>query len=136
MSNNIGGLSRSQARRGTWGSGLTGRKEECMINALVRRTIPRDKDQEVLTIIARLRARAAHARGYISSEIVWNLEKELEYVSMTKWQNLESWKAWLESEPHRELQSKLDDLGCVTSYELFGYPEEHALYYYEETKGV
>lgn len=107
-----------------------------MINVLIRRTIPKDKDREVLTVIAQLRSRAAHARGYISSEIVWNLEKEREYVSMTKWRSLESWKAWLESEHHRELQGKLDSMGCTTTYEYFGYPEEHALHYYEETKGV
>lgn len=107
-----------------------------MINVLIRRTVPMDKNREVLSVIAQLRARAAHARGYISSEIVWNLEKEHEYVSMTKWRSLESWKKWLESEPHRELQKKIDALGCTTAYELFGYPEEHALYYYEETKGV
>lgn len=107
-----------------------------MLNVLIRRTIPKDKDREVLAIIAQFRARAAHAKGYISSEIVWNLDKEREYVSMTKWRSVESWKEWLGSEASKELQKKLDDLGCITTYELFVYPEEHALYFYEETKGI
>ncbi len=95
-----------------------------MINVLIRRVIPKGADREVLTLIAQLRAEATHTKGYISSEIVWNMENEREYVSMTKWRSPEAWQAWKESTTFRELQNKLDEKGCKTSYEKFIYPLE------------
>lgn len=93
-----------------------------MLNVLVRRIIPQGKDAEVLDIIAELRGSAAFANGYLSSEIMKNVENDREYVSMTKWINVATWAAWEESEPFRELQEKLDILGCETTYEFFKYP--------------
>ncbi len=93
-----------------------------MLNVLIRRIIPHGKDGEVLDIIAELRGKAAYAKGYLSSEIMSNVENDREYVSMTKWINAASWIAWEESESFRELQKKLDILGCETKYELFRYP--------------
>lgn len=90
------------------------------VTVLIRWTIPEGKESEVLTIIARMRGRAAEAKGYVSSEIA---ESENDYVSVCKWLNAAFWKAWRESQLCRELQKKLDALGCLTSYEVLQYPD-------------
>ncbi len=90
------------------------------VTVLIRWSIPEDKEKEVLSIIARMRGRAAEAKGYVSSEIA---EGENEYVSVCKWLNGAFWKAWQENQLCKDMQNKLDALGCVTCHEVFQYPD-------------
>ncbi|MGV8058710.1 MAG: antibiotic biosynthesis monooxygenase family protein [Smithellaceae bacterium] len=93
-----------------------------MLTAIIRRTIPGGKEKEVMTIISELRSRAALTTGYLSSEVIFNLENEQEYVSLTKWRNIAAWKSWRESKATQDLQKKIDALGVATTYGVYGIP--------------
>jgi heme-degrading monooxygenase HmoA len=93
------------------------------VKALIRRTLVKEKEKELFSLIQQLRSRAARHKGYISSEIVWNVEDLKESVSITTWRDLNAWKKWLEDEVQKELQKKIDALGCVTRYEIYAFPE-------------
>lgn len=93
------------------------------IKALIRRTIPKERERELLSLIHQLRSRAARHKGFISSEIVWNVEDLNESVSITTWRDHAAWQHWLEDEGQKDLQKKIDALGCTTRYEIYAYPE-------------
>lgn len=96
------------------------------IKVLVRRVLPADKgkQRELMKLIAMLRAHAAHQNGYLTSEVLCSADNEYETVTFTAWRHIDAWKSWLENEEQKNLQKKIDELGCVTRYEVFQYPAE------------
>lgn len=93
------------------------------VKAIIRRTIPKGKEKELLSLILQLRSRAARHKDFVSSEVVWNVEDLNESVSITTWRHLDAWQKWLKDEVQKDLQKKIDALGCVTRYEIYAYPE-------------
>lgn len=108
------------------------------IKVLVRRVFPEDKgkQRELLQLISMLRAHAAHQSGYLTSEVLCGADNPDETVTFTAWRHMNAWKSWLENEEQKEVQKKIDALGCVTRYEVFQYPAEDLFWAqaHDETK--
>lgn len=95
------------------------------VKVLIKRSIPKGKDRELITLITMMRTKAARMNGFISDEVLWNLNKPDEYLAISTWASLEDWEAWLNSEERKELQKKVDAVkGCVTSLEYYCQPEQ------------
>jgi heme-degrading monooxygenase HmoA len=95
------------------------------VRVLIKRKVPREKEKELLKLITQLRVLASKETGYISGETMRNVKKSLEYLVISTWQNLESWKSWLANRERQKIQKDIDKLlGKKTTYEVYHYPEK------------
>jgi hypothetical protein len=82
----------------------------------------------LMTLVSMLRARAEQHTGYLKSDVfLWNVDSLNETLSIVSYQDLDSWNKWLEDKEREKIQNKIDDLGCVTRYEVFTDPPEDLL---------
>lgn len=95
------------------------------VKIMIKRTIPKEKAREMLTLINALRNTATHRRGFITGETLWNVDKPHEYVVVSTWRSLEYWDAWVNSDERKELQKKIDELDpkSMTTYERYRFPD-------------
>ena len=96
------------------------------VKVLIKRSLPEEEDRQrkLLSLIAMMRAKVAHHKGYVTSEVLWNVEHLNEVLSITEWRNLDAWKSWLADEGFKTLQQQIDELGCETRFEIYTHPEE------------
>jgi len=100
------------------------------VKVLIRRTLPTEKEQqrELMTLISMMRARAAHHKDFLTSDVfLWNVDNLNETLSIAVFRHLDAWNNWMEDEEQKKIQKKIDDLGCVTRYEVFTDPPEQLL---------
>ncbi len=94
------------------------------VKVFIKRKISKDKEVAVLTLITQMRAMATRRPGYVSGETLWSADRPDEYLVVSTWRTLESWKAWRESKERAGFQEKIDALtGKETDYEIYRYPE-------------
>lgn len=94
------------------------------VKVFIKRSIPKEKERELVNLIARMRAIASGKKGYVSGETLWSVDKPEEYLVVSTWRTLEDWELWRNSEQRRVLQGKIDFLGAgETTYEIYRYPE-------------
>ncbi len=95
-----------------------------MIKVMIKRTVPKDKEEELLKLIVQLRSRASKQLGYISGETMHSLADPNTYLVISIWEDEKYWKAWLASEERSEYQDRIDELlGTKTDYEVYHYPK-------------
>lgn len=95
------------------------------VKVLIKRKVLREKEKDLLKLITQLRVLASKENGYISGETMRNVKKSPEYLVISTWQNLESWKSWLASRERQKIQKEIDKLlGKKTTYEVYHYPEK------------
>jgi heme-degrading monooxygenase HmoA len=101
------------------------RRMQMAVKVLIKRKVPREKEKDLLKLITQLRVLASKETGYISGETMRNVKKSLEYLVISTWQNLESWKSWLANRERQKIQKEIDKLlGKKTTYEVYHYPEK------------
>ncbi len=73
-------------------------------------------------MLIELRAMADRQPGYISGETLRNVEDPHEYLVISTWKALESWKWWMANAERAELEGRIDALlGSSTVYKVFSY---------------
>ena len=73
-------------------------------------------------MLVELRAMAYYQSGYISGEILRNVDNPNEYLVINTWKSLEAWQRWFANEKRAELEGKVDALlGSPTVYKVFSY---------------
>lgn len=92
---------------------------------MIKRTIPKSAERDVVSLIMRLRTMAAMEPGYVSGETLRNVDDHDKYLVISTWQSADDWKSWRYSKERADIQSKIDALtGSETDYEIYQYPEK------------
>jgi heme-degrading monooxygenase HmoA len=92
------------------------------VKIIIRRKVPKGKEGQLLPLLLEMRSRATTQPGYISGETLRNVNDSQDYVVISTWQSVETWKTWEASKRRAEIQSKIDSLlGEKTSYGVYYY---------------
>lgn len=90
------------------------------IKVMIKRKWQVDKPEELLPLLAALRAAASEQPGYISGETLRSLDDPSDYVVISIWETVDDWKKWTQNTKRRDLQGQVDSLiGEKTFYEMF-----------------
>jgi heme-degrading monooxygenase HmoA len=92
------------------------------VKIIIKRVVRKEKEKELLPLLIELRSKAIAQSGYISGETLNNVDNPEEYLVITTWQSVESWKTWESSRQREEIQGKIDA--------LLGQESEYAIYLY------
>ena len=94
-----------------------------MIKVMIKRKIPKGKEEELMKLIVELRSRASKQPGYISGETLCSSAEPDTYLVISIWDDEKYWKTWLASEERAEYQNRINELiGTETGYEIYRYP--------------
>ncbi|MGE5839761.1 MAG: antibiotic biosynthesis monooxygenase family protein [Deltaproteobacteria bacterium] len=89
---------------------------------IIKRRVPKEKEAKLLPLFVELRSKAMTQPGYISGETLRNVNDPEEFVVISTWQSVETWKTWEASKGRAEIQKKIDTLlGEKTSYGIYYY---------------
>ena len=93
-----------------------------MIKIHIKRKVPPQKRDELQVLINELRALTMGQAGYIAGETLKRVDRPGESLVVAKWQSVDYWQHWLQSQARSEIQSKIDQLlGQETIYEIYEY---------------
>jgi heme-degrading monooxygenase HmoA len=92
------------------------------VKIIIKREVRKEKEKELLPLLIELRSKAIAQSGYISSETLNNVDNPEEYLVISTWQSVESWKTWESSRQREEIQGKIDAiLGQKSEYGIYLY---------------
>ena len=92
------------------------------IKVLIRRTVPREKSREMLTVFREMRSLASAQEGYISGETLKSSDQPDVFLVISTWESSDHWEKWLLSKERQAIQDQIDALlGGKTHYEMFHY---------------
>jgi heme-degrading monooxygenase HmoA len=92
------------------------------VKILIKRRLPVEKAQYIVSIFRQIRMLAIEQEGYISSETLRSIENPQEFLVISTWQSLEHWQRWFNSSQRKDLHSKVDPLlEGGTTYEVYEY---------------
>lgn len=91
-----------------------------MIKVHIKRKVPPDKMEELRALINQMRSMTMGRPGYIAGESLQRVDQPDESLVVSKWQSIEHWRQWLDSEERAAIQAKIDQLvGEETQYEIY-----------------
>ena len=91
-----------------------------MIKVHIKRKVAPEKMEDLRALINRLRSMTMGQPGYIAGETLQRVDQPGESLVVSKWQSVEYWRQWLDSEGRAELQARIDQLlGEETQYEIY-----------------
>ena len=80
------------------------------VRVLIERTVEPDRQDELLDLMKRLRAKALLQPGYISGESLISVDKPATHLVISTWHSLQHWRAW-ENHPERlEIMAQIERL--------------------------
>lgn len=95
------------------------------VRVMIKRRVPREKEEELMKLVMNLRLLASQQPGYISGETLRNVDDLSNYLVISTWQTIDDWNAWNASQERSQVQKKIDDLlGAATQYDIYHYPEK------------
>lgn len=98
------------------------------IRVMIKRNVPKEKEQEALALMAAMRMLASRQPGYVSGETMRNAKQKNEFLIISTWQTLSAWDAYVASVRRKEFKKKLDDLlGAEADYAIYEYPDPATL---------
>ena len=80
------------------------------IKVIIKRIIQKDKFEDVLVLLRKLRIEAMNHPGYISGETLVNHYSPQNITVIASWQTVEDWISWQESDGKRDYEAQLDKL--------------------------
>ena len=91
-----------------------------MIKVHIKREVPQDKVEDLRVLINQMRGLTMGQPGYIAGETLKRVDKPGQSLVVSKWQSLDYWNRWLQSEQRAAIQDKIDQLvGQETQYEIY-----------------
>jgi heme-degrading monooxygenase HmoA len=82
--------------------------------------VPQDKVEDLRVLINQMRGLTMGQPGYIAGETLKRVDKPGQSLVVSKWQSLDYWNRWLQSEQRAAIQDKIDQLvGQETQYEIY-----------------
>jgi heme-degrading monooxygenase HmoA len=92
------------------------------VKIVIKRTVSKDKEKDLLPLIKELRILTTRQDGYISGETLQRIDKPGETVVVSTWETAEDWNRWVNSPERTVLQEKIDILlGKETEYEVYSH---------------
>ena len=67
------------------------------VKIVIKRTVPKDKEKDLLPLIKELRILTTRQDGYISGETLQRIDKPDETVVISTWETAEDWNRWVNS---------------------------------------
>jgi len=90
------------------------------VKVMIKRKWQVDKPEELLPLLAVLRAAAREQPGFISGETLRSLDDPEDYLVISIWETAEDWTKWMQNKKRRDLQGRVDSMiGERTFYEIF-----------------
>jgi heme-degrading monooxygenase HmoA len=90
------------------------------IKVMIKRKWQVDKPEELLPLLAALRATARKQPGFISGETLRSLDDPEYFLVISVWETADDWNKWMQNKKRRDLQGKVDSLiGEKTFYDMF-----------------
>ena len=80
------------------------------VKVLIRRSVQKNKSEQVFELLKRLRREAINQPGYISGETLVNHYNPQNMVVISIWQTIEDWINWQGSGERVEIDTKLEKL--------------------------
>ena len=81
------------------------------IQVIIRRKVKQGQQAKALVpLILQLRAIAIHQPGFISSDTWSDVENPGECMVISRWQTVEDWHRWVQSEKRSKIESKIEAL--------------------------
>ena len=94
------------------------------VKIIIKRRVQTDKEADLLPLLNKLRSSAVTESGYISGETMRSVDDPEEYLVISTWKSLDSWREWESSEQRRKIQEKIDGLlKEKTEYSIYFYGE-------------
>jgi heme-degrading monooxygenase HmoA len=75
---------------------------------LIKRRFHEEKVKEIVSLLNDLRAKATTQPGYVSGQTLVNPEDHQNFLVISTWQNLESWRKWKDSDERKSLDAMLE----------------------------
>lgn len=90
------------------------------VKILIKRTVPNDKEKELMPLLKELRNLGVNQPGYISGETLKNIETPNELLVISTWQSAAEWNNWVRNDQRREIQDQIDFLlQARTEYNIY-----------------
>jgi heme-degrading monooxygenase HmoA len=92
------------------------------VKILIKRTVPADKEKELISLLKELRNLGVNQPGYITGETLKNVGNPNEILVISTWQSALDWNKWVRNDKRREIQDQIDFLLQVTTeYNVYDY---------------
>jgi heme-degrading monooxygenase HmoA len=92
------------------------------VRIIIKRRVPEEKKAEVVPLILQLRAMATSQPGYLFGETLVNADNLEEYIVLSSWNDLDSWRNWKLSNHRAEINEKIEAmLEEKTEYNAYFY---------------
>jgi len=92
------------------------------VKVMIKRRVPENKKADILPLIIKLREMATSQPGYICGETLINADDNKEYLVVSTWNDLDSWRDWQLSAQRIAIYEKLEALlDVATKYDAYFY---------------
>ena len=91
------------------------------IDVMIKRKLKQGHQAKALVpLILHLRALATYQPGYISGTTLSNLEHPEECLVVSRWESIDDWNRWRQSEQRSSIEQKIEALtGEKTEYNIY-----------------
>ena len=91
------------------------------IDVMIKRKVkPGRQARELVPLILQLRALATYQPGYISGSTLCNLEHPDECLVVSRWESIDDWNRWRNSNQRNEIEQKIEMLsGEKAEYTMY-----------------
>ena len=90
------------------------------VKIFIRRVITEERTNDLLPLFRHLRSLANNQPGYISGTTLSNLEHPEECLVVSRWESIDDWNRWRQSEQRSSIEQKIEALtGEKTEYNIY-----------------
>ena len=75
---------------------------------IIKRRFLKGRDQEVVSLLSRLRTAAMQQPGYVSGETLTRADNPQQMTVIATWQSLGEWEAWKTNSDRRQIEAMLE----------------------------
>lgn len=75
---------------------------------LIKRRFQKGGTREIVALLNDMRSKAMSQAGYVSGQTLVNPEDPRDFLVISSWQSLESWRKWKESTARKSLDAMLE----------------------------
>jgi heme-degrading monooxygenase HmoA len=94
------------------------------VKIIIKRRVPKEKEVELQPLLTQLRSKAIALPDYISGETLRNVDDPEEYLVISTWKSVASWKEWEASDHRKVINDRIDILlGEKSEYDIYFYGE-------------
>jgi heme-degrading monooxygenase HmoA len=90
------------------------------VTVMIVWSLKEDKSQDCYRMISDLRASAMRQTNYISSETLQDHNNPARVIVFSKWKDIDSWHAWLDSQERKSLTAQAE--------KCFAHPPEYQVF--------